>query len=268
MAANQPREAAIDALEALGLTESEARCFVALTQLPQGTAREVSTLADIPRARVYDLAERLSDRGLVAVQDTSPKAFQAVSIETAIEILETRYQDQLSEAAEALQSLERSDEAPTDEGIWTITGSEAIMETVIRLIDEAEEEILIIHADERIGPNEDVTDSLKAAQDRGVRIIAGSTLEEVRELGREQLSDAIIFEPRLGWEEDSTAGGIGQILMVDRDAILGSAIEEGPVAAMTEELAIWGRNSGFNKVLGPILEQRVEAILARREEPT
>lgn len=268
MAADQSRETAVDALAALGLTESEARCFVALTQLSQGTAREISTLAEIPRARVYELADRLSDRGLVAVQDTTPKAFQAVSVETAIEILERRHRDELTEAAEALQNLETADQDPSDEGIWTITGSDAIVETITRLIDDADEEILIIHADDRVGPDEGILESLKAAQTRGVQIIAGSTTETVRELGHDQLSDAIIFEPSLGWGEEPTAEGIGRILMVDRDAILGSAIEEGPVAGMAEETAIWGRNSGFTKVIGPILEQRVERIIAPSNDRT
>ncbi|PSQ46397.1 hypothetical protein BRD15_09160 [Halobacteriales archaeon SW_6_65_15] len=60
-------EAAIDALEQLGLTEYEARCFVALTRLPHGTAKEVGQVADIPRSRVYETMDRLQDRGLVDV---------------------------------------------------------------------------------------------------------------------------------------------------------------------------------------------------------
>lgn len=267
MATDQSRENAVDALAALGLTESEARCFVALTQLSQGTAREVSTLAEIPRARVYELADRLSDRGLVAVQDTTPKAFQAVSVETAIEILERRHRDELTEAAAALQNLETADKDPSDEGIWTITGSDAIVETVTRLIDGADEEILFIHADDRLDPDEGILEALKAAQGRDVQIIVGSTAGTGHEIGDEELPDAITFEPSLGWGEETTGEGIGRILMVDRDAILGSAIEEGPVAGMAEETAIWGRNSGFTKVIGPILEQRVEGILARRDDP-
>lgn len=48
---------AIEALTELGLTEYEARCFVALSQLTQGTAKEISRVADVPQSRVYDVTE-------------------------------------------------------------------------------------------------------------------------------------------------------------------------------------------------------------------
>lgn len=267
MTPNHPREDAVEALKDLELTESEARCFVALTQLPQGTAKEVSDLADIPRARVYELTERLSDRGLVAIQETTPRTFQAISVETAIDTLERSYQNRLNQAAETLQNVETADEASREEGIWTVSGREAIIDTATELIDEADEEILLIHADERV-TSEEINEHVKAAHDRGVTILGGSTSEELRERGRENLLDAIIFEPGIGWGDEPESGGVGRILMVDRDAVLTSAVEEGPVSGLHEETAIWGRGSGFDKVLRPILEQRVERILADHDEST
>lgn len=56
-------EEAVTSLEELGLTEYEARCFVALTRLSKGTAKEVSQVADVPRSRVYDTIERLERTG-------------------------------------------------------------------------------------------------------------------------------------------------------------------------------------------------------------
>jgi sugar-specific transcriptional regulator TrmB len=70
-------EGAIEALEQLGLTEYEARCFVALTRLPHGTAKEVGKVADIPRSRVYETMDRLQDRGLVDIQKGDPRRFRA-----------------------------------------------------------------------------------------------------------------------------------------------------------------------------------------------
>lgn len=267
MIRNHTREVAIDALEDLGLTESEARCFIALTQLPQGTAKEVSQLADIPRSRVYELGDRLSERGLVAVQDANPRRFRAVSVETAIETLEQTHQDRLNEAARVLHEIETADEDEQEQGFWTVSGREAIVDATTDLLDQADEEIFLILTSEHVA-SEEVEERLQAAYDRGVTIIGGSVSDEMRKRAREEFPDALIFEPRIGWGETPSSGGVGRLLMVDRDAVLTSAIEAGPAPGMYDETAIWGRGTGFDKVLRVVLEQRLERLLAEHDEAT
>ena len=82
-------QTAVDALESLGLTPYEARCFVALSQLSHGTAREVARVADVPRSRVYETMERLGERGLVEIQHAEPLIYRSASVETAVSILST-----------------------------------------------------------------------------------------------------------------------------------------------------------------------------------
>ncbi|MFC7173527.1 TrmB family transcriptional regulator [Haloplanus litoreus] len=74
-------EEAVRTLRTFELTEYEAKCFVALTRLREGTAKEVSEVADVPRARIYDSMDALQDRGLVSVQESKPRRFRAVSPE-------------------------------------------------------------------------------------------------------------------------------------------------------------------------------------------
>lgn len=45
-------EETVESLVELGLTEYEACCLVAVTQLSQGTAKEISQIADVPQSRV------------------------------------------------------------------------------------------------------------------------------------------------------------------------------------------------------------------------
>lgn len=74
---------AIDLLQELGLKEYEARCFVALNQLPNGTAKEIREISDVPRTRVYDAIRVLESEGLVEVQQSSPQVYRAVEISEA-----------------------------------------------------------------------------------------------------------------------------------------------------------------------------------------
>ncbi|UHQ97948.1 hypothetical protein HYG81_18615 [Natrinema zhouii] len=48
---------AVRLLDDLGLTEYEARCFVALSRVQTASASEIHTLSDVPRSRVYDSVE-------------------------------------------------------------------------------------------------------------------------------------------------------------------------------------------------------------------
>lgn len=89
---DDPRTVAIDALRDLGLSTYAARTFVALAALGVGTAKDVSEVSDVPRTRVYDAIDELSDRGLVDVQQASPKEFWAVSAETTGRTFQEEYQ--------------------------------------------------------------------------------------------------------------------------------------------------------------------------------
>ena len=50
-------------LQELGLREYEARCFVGLSRLPTGTAREISEVTEVPRTRVYEATRVLAAEG-------------------------------------------------------------------------------------------------------------------------------------------------------------------------------------------------------------
>jgi sugar-specific transcriptional regulator TrmB len=74
---------AVEALRELGLSNYEARVFVALQRLGSGTAQEVSQVSDVPRSQVYGAADDLAARGLLEVVESSPKAFRPVDLSTA-----------------------------------------------------------------------------------------------------------------------------------------------------------------------------------------
>lgn len=71
-----------------------------------GSAEEVSDTANVPRTRVYDAAEELADGGLVSVEETTPKRFHPVSVETTNRILERQFRAQVDDLTDALESVE------------------------------------------------------------------------------------------------------------------------------------------------------------------
>jgi len=76
---------AVEVLQQLGLKEYEARCFVGLSRLNTGTAKQLSELTEVPRTRVYDAIRVLEAKGLVEIQHSSPRQFRAVPLDEATE---------------------------------------------------------------------------------------------------------------------------------------------------------------------------------------
>jgi DNA-binding MarR family transcriptional regulator len=114
------------ALQRLGLSEYEAETFVALQQIDSGSASDVAEVSNVPRSPVYGAADDLEDRGLLDVQQTTPKRYRAVSSEEAREQLRREFEREQEQAFDALAEIEPdlADGDVPQETIWTVRGQE------------------------------------------------------------------------------------------------------------------------------------------------
>ncbi len=71
----------VDDLMQLGLTEYEARAYVAMVTIGEGGISEISQQSGMPRSRVYDIMERLARKGFVEVGAIKPLRYRAVDPE-------------------------------------------------------------------------------------------------------------------------------------------------------------------------------------------
>lgn len=253
-----PDTAAIEALTALGLTEYEASCFVALTQLSQGTAKEISRVADVPQSRVYDVCDQLYQRGLIDVEESDPKRFIALPVEGAIDRLEDEYSDHLDDASDALQSLDSRQR--DEDGAWTIASRDDVTTRVVMHVDDATDEVYLhVAHEELLGP--EIIDALGDAADRGVAVHVEVHSEALRSAVGDRLSTVDAVRSDLAFDdlvEDGRAPG--RLLMVDRETILLSAQKEGLVPSKLDETGLWASEVGHGLVtwLQPLLTARIE----------
>jgi len=240
-------EDAIDALENLGLTAYEAQCFVALARLPHGTAKEIGQVADVPRSRVYETMDRLRNRGLVELHQAEPRAYQSVSVDTAVRMLREEYDSYLETVDVSLRKLEPT-YRKTVQGVWAINSHEQVTGRIVDLISEASEEVVLIVLDESLLDTE-TFEALQAATDRDVAIYIGTTVESIRDRITATEIDAQLFATDLieWFTEMSEAPRIGRLLMVDRDPVLVSALHEETLPGVPNETAAWsdGIDHGF-----------------------
>lgn len=201
LAPQSSHDQAVDLLRELGLKQYEAKSFVALTRLPQATARQISDILEVPRTRVYDVVVVLESFGLVEAQDSTPKQFRAVPIEEAIETLKQSYDERFESLEQHLKALGPAD-VSTDEGptekVWALTGGEAITSRTEQLIDEADEELVLILGDDSLF-GERLVETLEAASQREVTVIVGTISEELQAHVRDVMPEVDVFVSELSW---------------------------------------------------------------------
>jgi sugar-specific transcriptional regulator TrmB len=257
----------VEILRDLGLKEYEARCFVALTRMPHGTAKAVSDTADVPRTRVYDAVDQLQAYGLVDVQHSNPQQFRAIPVDKAVTLLRRDFDQQFDDLQHALDALDPvgGDALQDQDNVWTTVGGPSVTNRTVGFIDDADEEIVMVL--DGIGADsvsDRLAERLRAAANRGVTIYIGALTESTYEQVTAAVPEARTFESGLEWLQPQTEGEnerIGRLLLVDRAALLLSSIgSNGP----EEETAIWIDNVSSGLLV--IARRLLAAGLDREEE--
>lgn len=262
------QDRAVEKLQQFGLREYEAKCFVALTKITQGTAREVSEHIDIPRTRVYEAVRSLESAGLVEIQHSSPQQFRAIPIVEAIEILNERHQTRISSIEQSLREVQqaRQDESAGDRPeIWSMTGRNTITTRVKRLIEEAEVELLLLIGDESV-LSEAINQKLSTASSREVDIVVGAESEQLRNQLLMDLPERMVYDAEIEWlrsDSDPTAPDVGRLLLVDGQYLLASTIQQGDQSPDEQAVCGSGNCNGLVLVLRRLLAEQ----LPRPQEP-
>ncbi|SEO90227.1 Sugar-specific transcriptional regulator TrmB [Halogranum amylolyticum] len=237
-------EEAIEVLQQLGLKEYEARCFVGLSRLHTGTAKQLSEMTEVPRTRVYDAIRVLEAQGLVEIQHSSPQQFRAVPIDEAAETLRNQYEarvERLHSALDTIEIVDGDDGTPVQE-VWAMSGHNAIENRTNQLIEKATVEIVLVVGDESL-----LTENLAATLnevDSEVNLLIGALTESLQAQIQTAVPEATTFISGLEWlrgenaTKDETA--IGRLLLTDRSTILVSSI----IPDTEEERAVFGEGFG------------------------
>jgi predicted transcriptional regulator len=117
--------APVEGLIKLGLTEYEARAYVALVAIGEGGITDISQQSGMPRSRVYDIMERLAKKGFVEVGGMKPLRYRVVDPDKVTNQIRT----ELTRTADTVQSnlkdlRRKTDSVPTP--LWFIQGEGTI----------------------------------------------------------------------------------------------------------------------------------------------
>lgn len=256
---------AVEVLQQLGLKEYEAKCFVGLSRLSTGTAKQLSEITDVPRTRIYDAIRVLEAQGLVEIQHSTPQQFRAVPLREATETLRDQYEARVDRLEAALEDTEELDPEEEDlvQEVWSMSGTDAIANRSHALIDDATEEVVLVIGDGALLTDE-LVESLNGLAEN-VDLLVGAVTEDLESQVHDAVPRATTFLSGLGWLRGTDVAdddlAIGRLLLVDRSAVLVSTL----VPDTREEQAVFG--GGFRNGLIVIARRLLSQGLIPQRDP-
>ncbi|WP_254273112.1 TrmB family transcriptional regulator [Haloarcula marina] len=162
------------------LTTYETEVYLALVRGGTQTMTDIAETSDVPKQRVYDIVDRLRERGFVEVIDDYPQKAYAVDPGEAFSSI----RDQLSRAEGYLEELHETVET-VESGVALFKSESTIKRYVSDLLQTAEQDILLLVP---VGRLPSVVDDLEQCVDQQIRLIVSNVSPEEKERGTPDVS--------------------------------------------------------------------------------
>ncbi|RMF31730.1 MAG: TrmB family transcriptional regulator [Candidatus Nitrosothermus koennekii] len=230
-------EKARKAMENLGLTGYEIKAYVTLLNEGALTAQELSNKSKVPYSKIYEVLDKLEEKGWIETDGSRPTKFYPKSPTTALEATRLRFENELKEnesiVLNELKSLYEKTGIKEKPEIWVIRGVFNILARVKEIIENSREELLIAlpaAAEELAKPLQPL---LRMLYEKGVKIYVlaaeNTSKDIIKALSR-------VSEVRL---KDSMFGG--GVISDSKEVIILLAGDNNA----SEALAIWAEHVGL-----------------------
>jgi sugar-specific transcriptional regulator TrmB len=218
----------LNKLSELGLSKYEAKAYLALLQKNPSTAYEIGKASGIPSSKIYEVVNRLSEKGIILMQEEEGKTrYIPQNPEEFLNACKNGIGRIVDSLKIDLQLLNGKREISY---VWNILDHDHLADRARRMIAAADKVILLSLWKEEFALLED---ELRAAERRGVRIAAvhfGPPSLSIGQVYYHPIEDTLYAEK----------GGRGLVIVVDsREVLMGNISYEG----RTE--GAWSRNKGF-----------------------
>lgn len=213
----------MERLVELGLTQSEARTYLALLQQPTATGYELANAAGLQRANAYAAIKSLADKGF-ATQTSSgtPARFVATAPAEVLGQIKRRTERRVDSL---VADLARYAAPPAATTFHTLQGTEAIIQRTAALVDSARHRVAVCCWSEDL---DWLAAPLRAASHSGCQVV-------VNVFGDSDLDFGEVFRHE---DPDLTVGGHLLLVAVDHRVALVSTLDHQPTAIQTDQPAL------------------------------
>lgn len=222
-------QAIITKLSEIGLSEYEAKAYLALLRSNPSTAYEIAKESGIPTSKIYQVIHKLTEKGicLLSEENSKTKHYVPIQPDEFLNRHKSTVGTLVDSLKEAFSSLDSRQEASH---IWNISDYDHLIDKARRMIDSAHSVLLLSLWKEEL---ESLEPALRRAEGRGVQIALvhfGLPKLEVGQVYYHPIEDTLYTEK----------GGRGFVLVADsQEVLIGIISYEGKTEGA------WSRNKGF-----------------------
>lgn len=162
-------ELLFDKLQKFGLNLYEAKAYASLLKIGTANAYKVSKESGIPRARIYDVMETLTNRGLAMMEESSENAkiYTPVPSKVFLEKMKKEWENDFEDVTNALSELE-TEANKQDIYVFTVKGKENIISYCKQLLKDANQYVMISMWNQMY---ELLLPDFKECQNRGCKVL-------------------------------------------------------------------------------------------------
>ena len=241
----------MEVLRSIGLNLYERKLWVALLARGTSTAGELSTLANVPRSRTYDVLQSLAEKGFVVIQSGKPLKYVAIPPEEALEKAKLKIEEELKERLARIEELKSSPAmkelneifshglkvVSPEEMTGALKGRYILQQQLASMFRDATKQIAIVTTPEGlIELTANHLEILKKAKENGVSIKIATSKKEKAGEAIKALSG--IAEIRVLDEKDVDLAG--RFCIVDDKQFVLSLTD--PKVHSTQDLALWSKS--------------------------
>ncbi len=144
MALNEHPEL-VESFEKLGLSPNEAKVYLALLENHPITGYQLSKISGILRPVVYEMLNRLVEKGGARIVKSNPDTYVPVEIKEFLSNIESNFTEAKQNIAGTLKKFMVIDDS---DFFWNILGKKNILNSIIEMTDRAENSILASFCEE------------------------------------------------------------------------------------------------------------------------
>jgi sugar-specific transcriptional regulator TrmB len=233
-----------------GLSENEAKTYIAILRLHQGPARSIAKLAKIPRQEAYRVLPELMKKGLVVSTITKPEQFIAVTPSKVLSQLIDRQRDDFAKKISNLEQKRENLDVELEKiegkssGFSTphpvryvlISGVRLVNERIEDMLERAERQVLWV------SPKLEVRRAVIYDRDEMLRKCAkrGVNIRILTEIGKENLKE---IKKLSMFAQIQNVPNLTSLMTIidDREIIIGSAVHSSDDDLVHE---LWTNDSG------------------------
>lgn len=148
----------IKSLMDLGLLESEAKIYIALTILDNAEVKKLINILGLSKPNTYEGLRMLEEKGLVVLINTRPMAYQATPPDIGLEMLLKTHLDAKKEAKKIFSTLDKEKFAErTSETLLHVFGEKSIDYKIKDMLNKATKNVFMISSPQYLKYIENLT---------------------------------------------------------------------------------------------------------------